>query len=65
MEISTSPSDINTRTVESEIDQYGDSHLPLFGHCTEIHSSNAPSLLPEPGEADEHERKLNAPPWER
>ena len=38
--------------------------LPFFGYCTEIHTSNAPVNLPEEGEADEHERKLFAAPWE-
>lgn len=60
-----SPNEINSTDVESDIDQYSSGHLPLLGRCEEVHTSNAPSILPLAGEADEHERKLFAAPWER
>ncbi len=34
------------------------SPLPFFGHCSEIHSSNAPDILSEPGESDKQAERL-------
>lgn len=59
-----SHTEASVETDESGIHSDDSGPLPLFGYCAEIHTSNAPLLLPVAGEADEHEQKLFAAPWE-
>lgn len=65
MNESASPAGIRASTSEDQIlDQAESGPLPLFGWCSEIHSSQSPDFLPKVGESDEQASKLFAHPSE-
>lgn len=47
----------STETAISDIELEVSSPLPIFGHCSEIHTSSTPNL-PEVGESEEQAKKL-------